>query len=179
MKDLVPSEMRDLAIAICKLADSKKIDNVELYRVSHLSNIADYFVMATVSNATLAKSLADFLEESLEKKGIRPLRRDGATEWIVLDYDFVIVHIFTPEVQTFYRFDKLWNDGKNVYSMQVIDKLLEKEQKNEQIKAEKEKKAEKQKQEKADKLSKQAQSKESKTKEKAKSVKAEKKNKKA
>ncbi len=162
MKDLIPSETRDLAIAICKLADSKKIDSIELYRVSHLSSIADYFVMATVSNATLAKSLADFVEESLEKKGIRPLRRDGATEWIVLDYDFVIVHIFTPEVQTFYRLDKLWNDGKNVYSMQVIDKLLEKEKKNEQVKVEKDKKAEKQKQEKADKLAKKVLDKENK-----------------
>jgi len=94
MKDLQKNESRDLAFAIAKILDDKKAENVEVYNVAHLSSVADYFVMATASNTTLVKALADFVEENLVKVGIRNLRRDGAQEWIVLDYNFVIVHIF-------------------------------------------------------------------------------------
>jgi len=143
MRDLIPSEDRELAIAICELLDSKKIEKVELFNVAGLSNLADYFVMATISNSIQAKALADFIEESLDKVGIKNLRRDGVNDWIILDYNFVIVHIFTSEVQEFYHLDKLWNDGKNVYSLSSIKKMLEKESKNEKHKINKEEKNEK------------------------------------
>ena len=138
MKELKRSESSDLAVAICKLLDAKKAENIELYDVAHLSSLADYFVVASASNTTLIKSLADYIDENLSKVGIKELRRDGVGEWIVIDYNEVIVHILTPEVRNFYHMDKLWNDGKNVYNFADIIKMLEKEDKAE--KAEKENK---------------------------------------
>jgi len=143
MKELISSEDRELAITICELLDSKKAENIELFNVTHLSNLADYFVMATVSNNVQAKALADFIQESLGKVNVKLLRRDGVNDWIILDYNFVIVHIFTPEVKEFYHLDKLWNDGKNVYTLSSIKKMLDKEEKNEKQKVEKDERVEK------------------------------------
>lgn len=142
MKDLIQSESRDLAVAISELLDAKKAENVELYSVTHLSSIADFFVMASASNTTQTKALADYIEESLSKIGIKNLRRDGVGEWIVLDYNNVIVHIFTPDAKTFYHLDKLWNDGKNAFSLDAVRKMIEKEEKEAKQKIEKQKKNE-------------------------------------
>ena len=143
MRELMPSENRDLAIKICELLDSKKAENIELFGVGHLSSLADYFIMSTVSNTVQAKTLADFIEESLSKFSIKTLRRDGVSDWIILDYNFVIVHIFTPQMRESYHLEKLWNDGKNVYTLSGIKKLLEKEEKTEKQKTEKAEKLEK------------------------------------
>lgn len=137
MKELVPSESRELAIQICEFLEGKKTEKVELFNVAHLSSLTDYFVMTTLSNATQVKSIAEELEVFFAKNNIKILRRDGVNEWIVLDYGFVIVHIFTPAISELYHLDRLWNDGKNTYNLATLKKVLEKEEKVEKQKAEK------------------------------------------
>ncbi len=133
MKTEQISEYRSLAIDIAKILDEKKASDIVMINVAHLSSLADWFVVATALNTTHAKSLTDELEEKLKLSNIKPFRREGVGEWCVLDYGEVIVHIFTQETRTFYHLEKLWNDGKNVFTLSGIDKVLEKEKKKAEL----------------------------------------------
>ena len=147
MKGFERNEATDLAVAIAELFDAKKAENIVLYDISKISSVANYMVVATVSSTTQGKSIADYIEENLNKVGVRVLRRDGAMEWIVLDYNEVIVHIFTPEVRDTYHLEKIWGESKNAFTLEDVRKFLEKEeQENSKVeKQEKPKKEEKKK----------------------------------
>lgn len=127
MRNIEASEGRELAIKICKILDNKKATGIEMLDVAHLSSLADFFVLATAGNTTHAKALCDEIEVKLSKEGTRPMRRDGVSEWIVLDYNAVIVHVMTEDIRNCYHLEKLWNDGKNSYDLAAITKLLQKE----------------------------------------------------
>lgn len=131
------NESRTMAVAIAELLDSKKAENIEIIDIAKLSSVADYMVIATVSNTTMSKAIADFVEESLQKVGVKVLRREGVGEWIVLDYNFVLVHIFTPNLRDFYHLDKIWSEGKNIHNLESIKKLIEKEEAQEKQKEKK------------------------------------------
>ena len=159
MKGFERNESTDLAVAIAELLDSKKAENIALFDISKISSVANYMVMATVSNTTQSKAISDFVEESLNKVGIRVLRRDGAMEWICLDYNEVIVHIFTPEVREFYHLEKIWGENKNAYTLEEVRKFVEKEEqdkKKEDVKPSKTAKKESKSSKKAEKESKPA-----------------------
>jgi len=128
MKVLEKNESTDLAVAIMELCDSKKAENIVMFDITKLSSVANYMVSLTVSNTTMSKAIADYIEESLNKVSIRVLRRDGVGEWIVLDYNEVIVHIFTAEVRDYYHLEKLWGENKNAFSLEEVRKILEKEE---------------------------------------------------
>lgn len=128
MKDLKQNENTELAIAIAKLIDVKKGQNIELFDVSKQSSMIDYMVVATASNTTLTKAIADYVEEELKKIGVRLLRRDGVNNWIVLDYNEILVHIFTPDIKDMYHLEKIWTSGKNVFSFEELQKLEGKEE---------------------------------------------------
>ena len=115
------------AVKACEIFDENKAENVMLIDVSYLSNIADYFVIATANSTTHAKALVDKIEEALEGMGQKVYRRDGLGDgrWLVLDFGSLIVHIFTAEIREFYHIEKLWSDGKNALNMVGIRKMLE------------------------------------------------------
>ncbi len=137
MKGFERNEATDLCVAIGELLDSKKAENIVVFDITKLSSVANYMVLATVTSTTQGKAISDFVEESLNKVGVRALRRDGAMDWIVLDYNDVIVHIFTQEIRDFYHLEKIWGENKNAFSLDDIRKFLEKEEQEKQ-KAEKE-----------------------------------------
>jgi len=140
MKVFEKNESTDLAIAIMELCDSKKAENIVMFDITKLSSVANYMVVATASNTTMSKAIADHIEENLNKVSIRVLRRDGVGEWIVLDYNEVIVHIFTAEIRDYYHLEKIWGENKNAFSLEEVRKVLEKEegkQKEEKKKQEK------------------------------------------
>ena len=59
------------------------------------------------------RSLAEEVEFKLSQAGLEPHHIEGkATGWILLDYDTVIVHVFTADAREFYSLDKQWQDGK-------------------------------------------------------------------
>ena len=63
-----------------------------------------------------APALADELEFKLKELGIAPDRVEGyrSDSWVVLDYETVVVHIFTSEARSFYDLDRLWLDGEKL-----------------------------------------------------------------
>ena len=108
---------RELAIAVCKaLADKRGKDIISLY-VREKTDLCDYFIIASGSNAPQIRAMGERVEELVEKElGLVPTRTEGVRDgrWAVVDYGDVIVHIFNDETRLFYHLERLWTDGGNL-----------------------------------------------------------------
>ena len=108
-----PEEIKN---AVCKELDERKAVDITVLNVSHLTVVADYFVICTARSNKQVKALAEYVSEKLEDAGVPTLRSDGVREgkWAVLDFGRVIVHVFNDDTRMFYCLEKLWTDGDNV-----------------------------------------------------------------
>ena len=108
---------KQLALAICKaLADKRGKDIVSLY-VREKTDLCDYFIIASGSNAPQIKAMGERVEELIEREfGVVPTRTEGVRDgrWAVIDYADVIVHIFNDETRLFYHLERLWNSGEHL-----------------------------------------------------------------
>ena len=106
-----------LAVEICKaLADKRGKDIVALY-VREKTDLCDYFIIASGSNAPQIRAMGERVEELVERNlGLVPSRTEGVRDgrWAVVDYGDVIVHIFNDETRLFYHLERLWTDGENL-----------------------------------------------------------------
>lgn len=107
----------ELSTAIAKILDTKKAREVKVLKIQDLTIVTDYIVIATGTSTTQVKALADEVDFQLEKQfGLQPTRVEGyeSKNWILMDYDTVIVHVFHPEARNYYNLDKLWADGEEI-----------------------------------------------------------------
>ena len=106
-----------LAVEVCKaLADKRGKDIVAMY-VREKTDLCDYFIIASGSNAPQIRAMGERVEELVEKElGIEPTRAEGVRDgrWGVIDYGDVIVHIFNDDTRLFYHLERLWSDGENM-----------------------------------------------------------------
>ncbi|MBQ8210013.1 MAG: ribosome silencing factor [Clostridia bacterium] len=102
----------ETARKIVKILDEKKAEDIKLIRISELTVIADYFIIANGTSNTHVRALAEEVEEVLAGEGISPRSIEGRTTgWILLDYGDVVVHIFTPADRDYYSLERLWKDA--------------------------------------------------------------------
>ena len=116
-------ESLDLAKKIVSILDSKKATDIKAIEIKELSSLGDYFILASASNTSLTRALADEIDEKLSKEyGIEPKRIEGyqSATWILLDYYDVIVHIFYEETRDLYSLEKLWADGRELDISDII-----------------------------------------------------------
>lgn len=103
----------ELAKTAVKILDSKKAVDIEAIETCEHTIVSDYFVIANGTSNTHVKALADEVEYEMSKLGIEPLHIEGrATGWILLDYNEVLIHIFTKESRDYYNLERLWSDAK-------------------------------------------------------------------
>lgn len=109
--------IKDIAIEVCKVADAKRGSNIVLMDLTENTSIADYFVIASVSNPKQGEAIVDEIERVLYKDyDIEISHKEGyrQSDWILLDFLDVVVHIFVKDARTFYDIERLWKDSKNI-----------------------------------------------------------------
>jgi len=116
----------DLTKKIVKILDNKKGVDIKVIKIDDLTVIADYFIIVTGNSSTQVKALAGEVEYMLkhdEEKRVEPRNIEGydSNNWILLDYNSVIVHVFYNETRQFYDLEHLWKDGTDV----PIESLIE------------------------------------------------------
>ncbi len=107
----------ELSKKIAGYLDNKKAQDIKVIKIEDLTVVTDYIVIATGTSTTQVKALADEVDFMVEKElGIQPARVEGyeSKNWILLDYETVIVHVFHPQAREYYNLDKLWADGTPV-----------------------------------------------------------------
>ncbi len=102
-------------LAIQALED-RKAEDIRVIDITEVSVIADYFIIASGSNTLQVQALADSVEEMLGKAGYEPRHIEGyrSASWILMDYNDIIVHIFSEDQRIFYDLERIWRDGKAV-----------------------------------------------------------------
>ena len=107
----------DLSKKIAGYLDNKKAKDVRIIKIDDLTVVTDYIVIATGTSTTQVKALADEVDFMVDKEiGKQPARVEGyeSKNWILLDYETVIVHVFHPQAREYYNLDKLWADGTEI-----------------------------------------------------------------
>lgn len=96
--------------------EDKKAENLTVLDISHISTIADYFVIADGSNVNQVKAMVDNVEEALGRAGFSPKQVEGynTANWVLMDYGNIIIHIFDSENRLFYDLERIWRDGKEI-----------------------------------------------------------------
>jgi ribosome-associated protein len=90
---------------------------------------SDFFIIAHGDSSTQVKALADNVEKKILEKGFKPLRKEGVknSEWIIIDFGDVLVHIFHRDKREFYQLEELWHDAKKTsHRERTVKKLADK-----------------------------------------------------
>ena len=110
-----------LKIALNAL-NEKKATQLSAIHVGELTVITEYFIIATANSSSHIRVLADIVDEKLSKEGIEASHIEGkATGWVLLDYNSVVIHIFSREAREFYGLDRMWNDGEQLDLSKILD----------------------------------------------------------
>ncbi len=101
------------------IADMKGED-VLLLDIQEVSILADYFVIGSTTSERQAKAIINAVkQETKQTFDVRPLHIEGkpATGWVLMDYGAVVIHLFTPEMRSYYDLEDLWREGRIVVRM--------------------------------------------------------------
>ena len=101
-----------LALVLKQLDDDQAQDVVTI-DLAGKSSIADHMVIASGRSTRQVASMAQKLAEEVKKQGFGHTRLEGlpAADWVLIDAGDVVVHIFRPEVRTFYNLERMWAFG--------------------------------------------------------------------
>ena len=114
MTELINEKTKEMVyLAVDALNDKKAVD-VKVIDISHISVLADYFIIASGTNKSQIQALCDTVAERLGKAGLPPRQTEGYANanWVLLDFGDIIVHIFDRENRLFYDLERIWCDGK-------------------------------------------------------------------
>ena len=94
----------------------KKATDVLILQVAPLTSVADYLVIGSADSDRQASAIADHIDGTLSRSGSKPLSIEGtrSSQWVLMDFGDVIVHIFRQDVRKHYGLERLWADAKRI-----------------------------------------------------------------
>jgi ribosome-associated protein len=100
------------ALVLASLDDDQAVETVSI-PLAGKSSIADYMVVASGRSTRQVASMAQKLAEKIKAEFGRSPRIEGlpTADWVLIDAGDVIVHLFRPEVRTFYNLERMWAFG--------------------------------------------------------------------
>ena len=115
-KEKEMSKSADMAKLAIEALEDKKAEDIKVIDISEVSVIADYFIIAGGTNRSQIQALSDNVEEKLGRAGYPSKQVEGydTANWILMDFQDVIVHIFDKENRLLYDLERIWRDGKQI-----------------------------------------------------------------
>lgn len=107
---------KEMVKTVVAALQDKKGEDIRVIDISGVTVIADYFIIASGSNPNQVQALVDNVEEQMYKAGYDDPRVEGynTASWVLLDYNDVIVHVFSQDDRLFYDLERIWRDGKEI-----------------------------------------------------------------
>jgi ribosome-associated protein len=107
------TQQADLARRAATICLDNKADDVVVLDLHGVTDMTDYFVVASGTSDTHVRAVAHHVLETLAKDGQRAAHTEGLTQgrWVVLDYVDFVVHVFHPSMRAFYQLERLWGDA--------------------------------------------------------------------
>ena len=96
--------------------EDKKAEDIKIIDISHISVMADYFIIASGNSRNQVQAMIDNVDDTLGKQGMTPKQVEGYqnANWVLMDYRDIIVHVFDKENRLFYDLERIWKDGKTI-----------------------------------------------------------------
>lgn len=103
---------KEYALLAAKFLDEKLARDISVIDISERSGFADYFVIATVNSLRQMISLSADLDDKLAEHDleVKNIEGKGESGWILLDYNDIIINLFTEEARNKYNLEKVWGD---------------------------------------------------------------------
>jgi len=91
-----------------------KANDVILLSLANVTDVTDYFIIASGTSDTHVRAIAEHIIADLKKEGVRIYHVEGLAQgrWVLLDYVDFVVHIFHPTLRSFYQLERLWSDAE-------------------------------------------------------------------
>lgn len=104
---------KEIALLAIDALEDKKAEDIRIIDISEISTIADYFIIADGSNKSQIQAMADNVSERLGRAGVTVRQIEGYqnANWILMDFQDIIIHIFDRENRLFYDLERIWRDG--------------------------------------------------------------------
>jgi ribosome-associated protein len=105
----------EIASECCDLLIEKKGEKISLLDLRKVNSFLDYFIICTGNSRVHGRSLAREVERFFSSVPFK-VRSIGdlSSDWIILDYNEIVVHIFTEEMRSYYDLDRLWSDAERI-----------------------------------------------------------------
>ena len=97
-------------------AHEKQALDVTVLNLSGTGAFAEYFVICSAQSQPQLRAIGDAIEERLDQAGIRVAHREGksSAEWELLDYGYIVAHIFSEKARQFYDLERLWRNAERI-----------------------------------------------------------------
>ena len=125
--------VRAIALEAARMLDARRASDIVIYALSGLSDVTDYFVVATGEHRVHLQALARDLIKHFRGRGLRPLGVEGLDPpeayaafeepepdsrprgvWTLIDFADCVLHLFDRELRAYYDLDLLWGDAPKV-----------------------------------------------------------------
>ncbi len=103
-----------LSAALCELLEDVRGRDVVALDIQPLSQIADYFVIASGTSSRHVRTLAERVLDRVGEIKLRPLGVEGLGDgdWVLLDLGAVVVHLMSVDARAHYRLEELWDSAE-------------------------------------------------------------------
>ena len=111
-----PSQTAALAQRAAQIALDTKAQDVVLLDLRGVTDMTDYFLIASGTSDTHARAIAEHIMETMKKEGARANHVEGLEKgrWVLVDFVDFVVHVFHPTLRNFYQLERLWADAERV-----------------------------------------------------------------
>lgn len=101
---------------IAQIIYDKKGFNILAIDVRGVSTLTDFFIIAEGTVDRHVRAICSTLQEQMKEIGYPPLHVEGAEsgDWIVMDFGYILIHLFIPELREKYALENLWKEGQVV-----------------------------------------------------------------
>jgi ribosome-associated protein len=94
----------------------KKATDVLILHVAKLTSVADYLVLGSADSDRQTRAIADHVDGVLSHSGSGALSIEGkaSSQWVLMDFGDVVVHVFRQDTRHYYGLERLWADARRV-----------------------------------------------------------------
>jgi ribosome-associated protein len=97
-------------------AQDKQALDISVLNLTGTGAFADYFLLCSGSSQPQIQAIGEAIADRLERQGHRVAHREGrsSAEWVLLDYGFFVVHIFSERARQYYDLERLWRNAERI-----------------------------------------------------------------
>lgn len=112
----LPMASKEKALICARAALDKKAEDLQMLDVRTISFFSDYFIICSGHSTRHVQGIVQAIEESLRPHKIYPKGVEGLGQgqWVLMDYNDVVIHVFYTTTREFYDLESLWSEAKIV-----------------------------------------------------------------